>query len=250
MKQIILTLLSFFIIEVGSAQDLLKAELKPVVTEGILIYKIATANKLGSKLFPLKYSGKEKAAGYVSYSDADQFKTIVYSGGEKPKALGSFTFNEKLEESKAVFDPSTRELSGEEAELMRLQNAAFKESSDVSSYQVPSNAKLTPVVIRSNDERKVFLITESTSVGTVFFGNDYILNFDAKYNLADKQPLHKNMSVVNYDPEAGSANDKESSHTMVAAKSDLVTSTDVAVLLLCESATKWTHHSFISENYI
>jgi hypothetical protein len=250
MKKLFFTLLSVLMIGNAMAQDKLQDEVKPVITEGKAIYELEMANRVGNNLFKSSYKGKEVVAGFVSYPSNENIVTVFYSAGEKPKALGSIVFDKSFEADASKMELGTRDLTPAESELMKLNIKASNLTQDAEAFTLPSGAKFDLVPMISANTRKVFVLTESTKEGIVIFGNDYLLTFDSKLNVTDKKSLHKNMAAVEYDKDAGTANDKGSTHTHLAQEGEMVTATDIATLFLYEKSTKWSQHTFISENYI
>ena len=250
MKKIIFACLLVFIGITAFSQDNIQNRVKPVIAEGINIYQIEMGNWIGPKLFPSKYRGKEKIGGNLSYIESGKTKTIFFTKGEKPKVLGTLVYDPTFDEQQTQVDLMSRELTPSEKELYTLQVNALKDVSDASFFPVPANAVLRLIPVIENGDRKVFVLSQSDKPGTVIFGNDFVLSYDSKLNLTDKQSLHKNTAVVTYDPEAGRENNTTSSHAIVGEKTDFPTSTDIATLLLYEKLTKWNQHTFISENNI
>ena len=248
MKKIGLVLCAVFMIFQTYAQDIY-AELKLVVLEGKNIYRTHAASEIGKQVFSEKYKGKLKAAGNISYLDGSIAKAVFYAAGEKPKVIGTLSFANTIDKESATNDFAEREMNANEMEVYKLKIASEKALTEAALNAVP-NSKFITVPMVANGKHKTYVLSQSEKNGVVIFGNDYILNFDAKNNFTGKEVLHKNMAAITYDMEAQSANDKSSSHTHVAEKGDMITPTDIAILYMYEKATAWTHHTFISEAYI
>ncbi len=250
MKTFLFTILSILVLGSASAQDKLQGEVKPIIAEGKAIYRLEMANRIGSKLFNAAYKGKEPMAGLISYPVDDNVVTLFYSGGEKQKAIGTILFDSSYEEDKAKVDMAARDITQAEMQLIRLYSNAKKLTQDAANFTLPENATFNLVPMMSDNTGKVYVMTVSSKDDVVIFGNDYLLKYDSKLNLTDKKALHKNMAAVSYDKNAGTANDTGSTHTHLAAEGEMVSATDIATLFLYEKLTKWSQHTFISENYI
>ncbi len=250
MKSILFSFIGLLLAIGSFAQDKLKSEIEPVKTLGRTIYKIEMANQLSNELIPQKYKGKEKVVGHFSMIESENIKTVFYAKGDKPKVLGTITYESTFDEKNAQVDLTEREMTESELDLMKLTKAANLVIADASSFNTPPNTRLTLVPINSKGEHKVYVMTISEKIGEVIFGNDFLLSFDNKYVLQSKVPLHKNMAAVTFDPEGGKVNDRNSQHVFVPETGDMITGTDFAILLLNEKATQWSHHAFISEKYL
>jgi len=250
MKKILFSLLSVCFGIMAYAQDNFQSQAKSIIGEGINIYQMEMANWISPKLFAAKYKGKEKIGGNLSYLEAGKTKTIFFTKGEKPKVLGTVVFDPAFNDEQTQVDLMLRDLTPSEKELHILLANASKTITDVGFFPVPSNSVLRVIPVIENGDRKVYVMAQSNKTGAVIFGNDFLLSYDSKLNLTDKRALHKNLAVVTYDPEAGRENNSSSSHAIVGEKSDFPTSTDIATLLLYEKMTKWSQHTFISENNI
>jgi hypothetical protein len=249
MKKLMFSLLLLLVVGNAIAQDI-QTKIKPVIEEGKQIFQIEMANRMAPKLFKAKYKGKEKASEHISYLESNSVRSVFFTKGEKPKVLGSILFDASFEEDNIMSEFTERELSVKEIEISKLKSAASKMLQDASSFNALPNTSFSIVPLMPNGENKVFILSIPKEEGTVLFGNDYVLNFDNKFNLTSKEALHRTLASVTYTPGAGRENDQKSSHTHVATNGDLVTSTDIATLLLFQKPTGWSQHTFIAENYI
>ena len=231
-------------------QDLLQSELKPVLEEGKKIFQVEMAGRIAEKWFKPKYNGQDKLSGWVAYPDGDGMRVTFYTSRDKNPVLASVMVNKSMEDSTLQGEWNARALLPVEDELIQARKAAVKVCEDSAAFPLPEGTRFVFIPLKGDAEDMVYILTEPVSRHEVVFGNDFMLRFDSKKNLSAKMPLHKNMSSIPFDPDAGNANNSNSSHTMIPAAGDLVTSTDIAVLLLNQSQTHWSHHSFISENYI
>ncbi len=250
MKNLFFTLLALLMISHVFAQEKLQDQVKPVIAEGKAIYKLEMANRLGQKLFSAKYKGKDAAEGYVSYVESDNIRLVFYSGGKDQKVLGSVLFDDSFDGEKTTVDVVERSINAQEAQLIKLRTSALSLIQDVSTFTLPENATFSVMPMISGHVNEVYLLTVSSKEGKVIFGNDFLLMFDGKLNLTEKKSFHRNIASVSFDKDAGTANDNGSTHVHLAENGEMVSATDIATLLLYEKLTKWSQHTFISENYI
>lgn len=250
MKKIVATLLSLLFMTGAFAQEKIQDEVKTVVSEGKIIFKLEMANRLGQKIFKAKYKGKKAIEGFVSYTEADHIRLVFYSGGKESKVLGGVLFDESFDVDKSVVEIMEREMNDQEMQLIKLRKSTLVFINDASAFSLPENATFSVIPMVENKSNKVYVMTVSTKDGVVMFGNDYVLSFDEKFNLVEKNSFHKNQASVTFDKNAGTANDNGSNHMHVAEKGEMVSSTDIATLMLYEKDTKWSQHTFISEHYM
>lgn len=250
MKYFSLTLLVLCSFLNSFAQDNLQQEARSAIAEGKQIYRLELANRLADKVFKSKYQGKEKPAGFITYTEGDNTKAIFYNNNNETTAIAVLTFDKDPGEKTALFELSDRKLNSTERQLIELNIAAKKVLMDASTFTAPPGTHLSSIALLNHGSPKCYLLTIADKEGSVVFGNDYLLLFDAGMKMTEKKALHKNLATVAYDNALGSANDKNSSHVHIPASGDMLTSTDVAVLLLNKEATSWSHHTFIGENYL
>jgi hypothetical protein len=246
MKKALSTLFVIFIGVIGFAQDDLNKMTKPIVDEGKRLYKSEMASWYGTDIFMENFSEKEKIGGYLSYSENDEVtKCIFFSKDEKPKVLGTITFDPSLTVQNAKKDLNERDLTFDELDLFAIRKEALKNIYVDTIFKIYKNTDYNIIPLISNGERKVYVLTGPKENGVVLFGNDYLMTFDKKNKLKSSKQLHKSLISLSYGKESISG-----AHTHVIETGDFITATDICTLMLYERFAKWESHYVMSKKYV
>lgn len=226
-------------------------EAQPIVAEGKRLYKSEMASWYGTDLFLENYKSRENIGGYFSYSDNDVAKCIFFSRAEKPKVIGSISFDSTYNTKTAILNLTERDFTGIESDLYEIRRLALIEINADTLFKSYENTNLNLIPLINGKDKKVYVLTGPQKSGVVIFGNDYVLKFDESNRLLSKAQLHKNIIPVYYGGKE--KEEKESFGTMHNHQSEtgvFITATDVCTLLLYEKFAKWEQHMVVSEVYL
>lgn len=218
-----------------------------IEAEGKMLYRLEKASWYGTDLFLEKYPYRDNIGGYFSYIDQDTTKCIFVSKTTDPQVIGTIIFNKDVDLQQAKVIMTGRALSPMEEDILELRKATFhaiETEAFKMSYFKNTNPNIIPVV-RGKD-RKVYILTGPANPGVVIFGNDYLLNFDAKNTLKSARQLHKNIIPVEYEKETEGAT---SIHNHSDETGDFITATDICTLMLYADLAGWKQHYVISKKY-
>jgi len=110
---LIFTILSVHVL----GQDDPTVATQPIVAEGKLLYKSEMASWYGTDLFLEKYKDRSAIGGYFSYQDQDLSKCIFFSRTERPRVIGTISFDSTHNLQTAIVDMSERDFSKTEQDL-------------------------------------------------------------------------------------------------------------------------------------
>lgn len=231
------------------AQQDLAAITKPIVEEGKMLYRSEMASWYGTDLFLEKYSNRNNIGGYFSYADGDATKCIFYSKADKPKVLGTITFDSTYDTKTANVDVGERSFSKKEKELYAIRDAAKKIMLTDTLFENFDNTSLNLIPLIVKDERRVYILTGAEKKGVVIFGNDYLLTFDKDANVLTKKKLHANI-LPSYYGEKDGKKSVGSVHSHNSQTGDFITATDICTLMLYEKIAEWEQYVVLSEHYV
>lgn len=243
-----LPLIILFVSTNITAQSKIEKLKNEVLKEGILLYESESASWYGSDLFFEKFTDRSKIGGYVSYTDGENPKCIFLSKGENPKVIGTMTFEKTFNLKSATTDLTERDPTQLEKEYFALRVNALKRITSDTIFKHYKNTNYNIVPLISNNEKKVYVITGSTVNGVVYFGNDYLINFDKKNNVSKTSRLHRGLISVEYG-------DKEKQivapmHSHIPEYSDIITPTDICTTMLYQKFAGWEKNYVMSRKYI
>jgi len=256
MKSIISTLSLIFLISTTNAQDKLQDKLKEeaaaVVQAGKQYYQIEMGTRKAKAAFEKKYEGKEKAEGVIAYAEGNQIHCVYFSAGNKPKVIASMDFDTTFEEKGKVINFEERELYSNEKNLILLKkNAMMAVEADPAKYMKPEGASFFYIPMLENGKGRVMVLSQSANEKKVIFGGDYLLQFDDKMALTGQKSIHPNVTIIGYGSEVEAGKDPSGgTHFHFPETGDLMTESDICVMMLHEKAANWKFHSVISQNYI
>ena len=227
-------------------KDLVKIAAE-IEAEGMMLYRLEKASWHGTDLFLEKYPYRDNVGGYFSYLDQDTPKCIFVAKTADPQVIGTIIFNKDFDLQQAKVIMTGRALSPVEKDIFELRKAALaamKTEAFKMSYFKNTNPNVIPVI--RGKERKVYILTGPTNPGVVIFGNDYLLDFDAKNGLKSAKPLHKNIIPVEFEKDGGAT---ISVHNHSPETGDFMTATDICTLMLYADVAGWKQHYVVSKKY-
>lgn len=243
----ILTLLSLSVFGQNNPTE----EAQPIVAEGKLLYKSEMASWYGTDLFLENHKERENIGGYFSYTDNELSKCIFFSKADKPKVIGTISFDSTYNTKTANVDLTEREFTKTENDLFEIRKLALSEINSDTLFKTYKNTNLNLIPLIDGHDKKVYVLTGPQNSGVVIFGNDYLLTFDNNNKLQIKKQLHKNIIPVYYGGK-----EEEGKQTVGAMHSHLpetgqfITATDICTLMLYEKFAKWEQHNVVSEKYL
>lgn len=242
---LIFTILSVHVL----GQDDPTVAAQPIVAEGKLLYKSEMSSWYGTDLFLEKYKDRSAIGGYFSYQDQDLSKCIFFSRTERPRVIGTISFDSTYNLQTAMVDLNERDFSTIEQDLYIIRKLALAEVNSDTLFKVYENTSLNLIPLITGLEKKVYILTGPKNSGVVIFGNDYLLRFDADNKLLEKKQLHKNIIPVYYGEQEDGKKAIGAMHSHLQETGEFMTATDICTLLLYSKFADWEQHIVVSEKY-
>ena len=226
-------------------------EAQPIVAEGKLLYKSEMASWYGTDLFLESYTNREDIGGYFSYTENEVAKCIFFSKSDKPKVIGTISFDSTYNTKTANVNLTERSFSATENDLYEIRKIALNEINSDTLFKTYQNTNLNLIPLVNGKEKKVYVLTGPQQSGVVIFGNDYLLTFNQDNKLLIKKQLHKNIIPINYGEEEDE-NEKSigAMHSHLPETGDFITATDICTLMLYGKFAKWKTHNVVSGKYL
>ncbi len=244
---LLLTLISFS----AFGQDNPTTLAKPLIDEGKRLYKSEMASWYGTDLFLESYKDRDNIGGYFSYSDNETAKCIFFSKSDRPKVIGTISFDSTYNSKTAKTDLSEREFTKLENDLFKIRENTLVSINSDTLFKTYKNTNLNLIPLIDKGEKKVYVLTGPEQSGVIIFGNDYLLTFDTDNNLISKKQLHKNIISINYGGKEEEGKEIEKTfHSHLPETGDFITATDICTLMLYEKFAKWKTHNVVSKKYL
>jgi hypothetical protein len=246
----IITLIFTAISLTAFAQTNPTEEAQPIVAEGKLLYKSEMASWYGTDLFLENYKDRANIGGYFSYTDNELAKCIFFSKADKPKVIGTISFDSTYNIQAAIVNLTEREFNKIENDLYETRKLALAEIDADTLFKTYKNTNLNLIPLINGNEKKVYVLTGPKNSGVVIFGNDYLLTFDSNNQLLVKKQLHKNIIPVYYDAKEEGKQAFGAMHSHLPETGEFMTATDICTLMLYAKFAKWDQHIVVSEKYM
>lgn len=217
-----------------------------ILQEGTVLYRCAATAKRGAEIYLSNHADrKESTGGYISYITGSSQVCVFFSKDEKPKALGTVSFNiVSSTKTDTITDRSERALTKHEKDLVTMRQIAVGEYTTDTLFK--SYKKMNPNFIAISDTKgkRVYILTTPEEPGIIAFGNDYLLTFDNTNRLKEKRRLHDTLTSIPYNRQGGKPV-LTTMHLHTSETGDLITATDVCTLLL-HAPLPWGQHYVMS----
>ncbi|MGC3946388.1 MAG: hypothetical protein QM762_18020 [Chryseolinea sp.] len=225
-------------------------EEKEVVAEGTKLYKTDMASWYGTDIFLARFNDRrQNTGGYFSYLSDEKAVCVFVSRGDKPKIIGTFTFDSTYDVNTAIVDGTERELTQHELDLLTIRQSALTEYQTDTLFKSYKDMNPNFIPVIDQHGKRVYILTGPQKQGVVVFGNDYLLTYDNDNKLMAKKRLHRNIIVEEYGSEGGKVV-VGAMHTHSRETGDLITATDLCTLMLYEKYTQWGQYIVISKNNV
>lgn len=229
-----------------------------IIEEGKMIFNLEVTSYSATEVFLSNYKGdKSKVGGYFSYysKDKNQFINVYYNNdnnGKTPQII--FTTRYTLEEKKSEINTESvkkeqveREMTDFEKNLYKIRTKTIELFAKDTAIKHYDNTALNVIPMYYNGQYKSYIITIPKIEGIVVMGNDYLIDFDNNLNISKRTKLHSDILPVDI------GNDKNRGityHTHIKSTGDLLTPTDVAILLLSAKGAGWLKHFVMASDWV
>ena len=155
MKRIFFLFLTFVSLSAGAQTDL-QTRIKTIVDEGKRLYRSEMASWYGTDLFLVNYKSRTNVGGYFSFTTKeDVSKCIFFSKAEKPKVIGTISFDKTFNPELAKIDLNEREFTAIENDLYVLRKVALATINTDTLFKRYSNTDLNLIPLVYNNEKKL-----------------------------------------------------------------------------------------------
>lgn len=221
-----------------------------ITSEGKALYRSEWASWYGTDIFTAKCPEIRKlSGGYFSYETNDNLVNLFFSKDVEPVVIATVTFKKDLNANNYKLDSITRKFSKAEQDYFMLRSAAKKRIETDTTFKYFKNTSLNIIPLIQKDVKKVYALTGPNVNGVVIFGNDYLINFNKKYEITSVRTLHKNIIPIYTKADSGKTA-IETMHSHLQQTGDFITATDICTLMLYEKYTTWNQHVVMSKGYI
>ena len=219
-----------------------------ILEEGKLLYRLEKASWYGTDVLLESFPHKMDVGGYLSYvNEKNQVVNIFWKRNEPSHILVRFEFDSLPQKNPIRIDTLNHIATQKEKDLIAIRldaNQRISKNED-SFFTFYKNTSFNLIPLIHKGEKKVFILTGPKGSNVVIIGNDYLLTYNKKNKLVQKEKLHNSMLQYPWKSDEGIT---FTFHSHIL--SDLITSTDICTLLLYKDFVEWKQHYVISEKYV
>lgn len=216
--------------------------------EGLLLYRSERASWLGTDYFMEQYLGtRESIGGYFSYFSGDTTTCVFYSKEEPLQIIGTVHFEDILHIPNYRVDLTKREFTKTEREYYALRKAAQTSMKADTIFRYYEHCNVNLVCVIDEKRKDVYVLTATSGLSTVIFGNDYLIQFDKLLKHISTRRLHMALIPLHYPPE-----NKDQAgiiHTHLPEFSPFITPTDICTAMLYTEIAQNRIFTTVSHDY-
>lgn len=223
-----------------------------VLEEGQFLYMLERASWVASEHFLYHFPEKaDSVTGYFSYQSGDEIFTLFYYKFDKVRLFARYRFQADQPEQVSGL-PQSKNLNATsyESDLISIREEAatrIKRNRD-GLFTIYDNIPFNLIPIIRNNEKKVLVLSGLISDDFLFMGNDYLLNYNRKNEFRGMRRLHEQLIKL---PLNNSGLNQSANATMHTHSSrDIITSSDIAILLLYKAYVGWKLHYVMGKKYV
>jgi len=281
---IIYLFILFFSIQSLFSQNKLEKEKNRIVGEGMALYTLILSNWTSNDIYYEHEFNTKIIQGYLSYKDKDTVKTIfwreldtisaeykartfknvgdtdIVAEQQQKKPADMRIIHKTIRYQKMIITKKNAEVVEDEREptdyekmLMNFRATTYKMiNSDTAYFKRYEGTQLKVVLLDEGKIVKSYIYSSSMDDAVVPIGGDYLITFDKKLNeIIEKYPLHNSLILLATEYKGKSYDASKSTHHNHKGKfgSNLITPTDVAMLLLYKNRMEWDEHHVVSDKY-
>lgn len=245
--------LSLFLLTIISSIQVIaqKPDSEALLEEGKMLYRLEKAAWYSTDHFLANFKDKrDSIGGYLSYQGTDQkIYSIFFSRFDNNTILARYQFDGDPTSTPNVVDTELSSPIENEADLISIRQDAMAmlSSNPDDFFTFYKNTSFNPIPLINGKDKKVYILTASQKQGSVFIGNDYLLEYNNKNKLKSKVKLHNSLIELPFKGPDGQEV-MATMHTHIL--SDHIEPTDICTLLLYKDYVGWSQHLAIGKDYI
>ncbi|QEC53561.1 hypothetical protein EDD80_103333 [Anseongella ginsenosidimutans] len=227
-----------------------KPDPEALLREGKKLYRLEKAAWYATDHFLMNFQDKrDSVGGYLSYQGVDGLIYSIFFNRDLNKILVRYQFGKDPAPIPEMVNTEMGLPIGDEGDLIVIRQKAVDmlTSNKDSFFTFYENTSFNPIPLIEGDQRKVYVLTASKKQGSIFIGNDYLLEYNANNELKSKRKLHNSLIEIPFQ----TSDEQEALGTMhTHILSNHMEPTDICTLLLYKDYVNWSQHYTIHKDYI
>lgn len=192
-KHFLLILTLFISLNLFSQEKINQSKLDSILVEADLMYKYEKSVWNSTDLLMSNKKLKKKYGGYIVHHSNDTL-TVTYLDKTQKESIARYSYKFDNLNKPLITSIETSKLTTIEKELFDIKGKMTNQLSD-SKYNVtiPQDYNPNLVLIKDNNEYRLYIIMGTSQTGVIPFGNDYLFKSDSKGNITYWKKFHSRM---------------------------------------------------------
>lgn len=188
---LILTLI--FSLNLFSQEEINLAKLDSILEEADLMYKYEKSVWNSTDLLMSNKKLKKNYGGYIVHHSNDTL-TVTYLDKNQKESIARYSYKFDNLSKFLITSIESPQLTSLEKELFDIKGLIANQLSD-SKYNVtiPQDYNPNLVLIKENDEYRLYIIMGTSKTGVIPFGNDYLFKANSKGKIIYWKKFHSRM---------------------------------------------------------
>jgi hypothetical protein len=188
MKKIILLVCIALVQISGYSQS--KKQLKAIIKEANLLYSYEKAAWNSSDLMMKQEHLKEKFGDYIVYHKSDTI-FATYIDKSRKKRIAKYAFTTKNPNVPFQSKTEATDISKEEKMLFQIKYKIINQLSDKKyGIAIPEGFSPNLILIKEQEEYRLYMIMGTTQPDVIPFGNDYLFNINKEGEIVQWKKFH------------------------------------------------------------
>jgi hypothetical protein len=176
-----------------SQENSLQVKLDSILVEADLMYKYEKSVWNSTDLLMSNRKLKKHYGGYIVHHSNDTL-TVTYLNKNQKESIARYRYKFDDLNKPLTTSIETTELTAIERELFDIKDKMANQLSDSKySVTIPQNYNPNLVLIKADNEYRLYIIMGTSQTGVIPFGNDYLFKADSKGNITDWKKFHSRM---------------------------------------------------------
>jgi hypothetical protein len=226
---LLLILTLFFSLNIFSQEDSIQAKLDSILVEADLIYKYEKSVWNSTDLLMSNKKLKSNYGGYIVHHSNDTL-TVTYLDKNQKESIARYSYKFDDLNNPIITTIEATQLTATEIELFEIKGIIVNQLSN-SEYNVtiPQDYNPNLVLIKENDEYRLYIIMGTSQAGVIPFGNDYLFKADSKGSITNWKKFHSRMIPTFAEFEGQKVTESFHSHLRTTP---YITATDICTFRL------------------
>lgn len=228
-KHCLFILALFFSMSLFSQEEINQTKLDSILEEADVLYRYEKSVWNSTDLLMSNEKLKMNYGGYIVYHSNDTI-TAIYLDKNQKESIARYRYKFDDLKQPLITSVETSQLTSMEKELFDIKGIITSQLSDGEyNVTIPQGYNPNLVLIKENDEYRLYIIMGTSKTGVIPFGNDYLFKANSRGKITYWKKFHSRMipTMAEYNGQKIT----ESTHSHLRT-TPYITATDICTFRL------------------